>query len=168
MSELKLPSFQACEIASDTIAAKIPGSPRQEVMLTRLYYHIQPFMSAYFNEALKAYGMNETTWMALMVLYSQPEPHISPSDLSAALAFSRTNATRVVDDLCERGLMRREPSQQDRRKTELWLTDAGEAFIHEVMPLQRERLRQLWTDFSEEEKQLLDGLLRKLLQRLGG
>jgi MarR family transcriptional repressor of emrRAB len=170
MSECQQPchSFLPCEQAVETISHKMPGAPREEVLLTRLYFHIQPYLTGYFNETLKCHDMNETTWMALMVLYSRPEQRISPSELSDALAFSRTNATRVVDDLCQRDMMQRLPSQEDRRKTELTLTEKGLAFIAMVMPEQRQRMRELWQDFDAAEREQLDALLRKLLRRLGG
>ncbi|MEC5206826.1 MarR family transcriptional repressor of emrRAB [Vogesella perlucida] len=161
-------SFVSCEQAVESISSKMPGAPRQEVLLTRLYFHLQPYLLGYFNETLKCHEINETTWMALMVLYSRPEQRVSPSELSDALAFSRTNATRVVDDLCQRGLIERLPSQEDRRKTELILTEKGLAFIAQVMPEQRQRMRELWQDFSDEERTTLDALLRKLLRRVGG
>lgn len=159
-------SFTACEQATDTIARKLPGAPREEVLLTRLILHIQPYLLGYFNESLKPFDMNETTWMALLVLYSRPEQRINPSELSDALAFSRTNATRVVDDLCQRGLIQRLSCADDRRKTILMLTEAGQAFIAAAMPPQRQRMRELWHDFSTEEKSQLDSLLRKLLSKL--
>ena len=161
-------SFAATENAIDTIARRMPGSPRQEVILTRLIAHVQTLLQSYNNETLTPKGINETTWMALMVLYSRREQRISPSELSDALAFSRTNATRVVDDLCQRDMMQRLPSQEDRRKTELILTEKGLAFIAMVMPEQRQRMRELWQDFSPEERALLDGMLRKLLRKVGG
>ncbi len=161
-------SFIPCEQAVESISRKMPGAPREEVLLTRLLFHIQPYLTGYFNDTLKCHDMNETTWMALMVLYSRPEQRISPSELSDALAFSRTNATRVVDDLCQRDMMQRLPSQEDRRKTELILTEKGLAFIAMVMPEQRQRMRELWQDFSTEERVLLDGMLRKLLRKVGG
>ena len=74
----------------------------------------------------------------------------------------------MVDDLCQRGLIERLPSQEDRRKTELILTEKGLAFIAQVMPEQRQRMRELWQDFSDEERTTLDALLRKLLRRVGG
>ncbi|SCK20085.1 MarR family transcriptional regulator [Vogesella sp. LIG4] len=159
-------SFTACEQATDTIARKMPGAPREEVLLTRLLLHIQPFLIGYLNESLKPFDMNETTWMALLVLYARPEQRINPSELSDALAFSRTNATRVVDDLCERGLIQRLSCADDRRKTILVLTEAGQTFIADAMPTQRQNLRKLWQDFSGEEKALLDKLLRKLLAKM--
>lgn len=161
-------SFAATEHAIDTISRRMPGSPREEVILTRLIFHVQPLLLGYFNESLSVHDMNETTWMALMVLYSRPDQRINPSELSEALAFSRTNATRVVDDLVARGLIHRLPCAIDRRRTYLELTEQGLTFIAQVMPGQRQRLRDLWQEFSSEERALLESLLRKLLARLGG
>jgi len=156
-------SFAACEQATDNIARKMPGSPREEVLLTRLALHIQPLLLNYLNDSLKPFGINETTWMALMVLYARPDQRINPSELSDALSFSRTNATRVVDDLCERGLIQRLSCPDDRRKTILILTEAGQQFITDTLPSQRQRVRELWRDFDDSEKAMLDKLLRKLL-----
>lgn len=161
-------SFAATENAIDTIARRMPGSPRQEVILTRLIAHVQTLLQSYNNETLSPKGINETTWMALMVLYSRPEQKMMPSELSESLAFSRTNATRVVDDLEQRGLIARHPCAIDRRRTYLALTEQGLAFIAEVMPEQRQRLRELWAEFNPEERQMLETLLRKLLANLGG
>ena len=161
-------SFAATEHAIDTIARRLPGSPREEVVLTRLLLHIQPLLLGYFNQSLAVHDMNETTWMALMVLYAHPEEKLMPSELSDALAFSRTNATRVVDDLVTRGLIRRQPCGVDRRRTYLELTDSGLAFIERVMPGQRQQVRELWAVFDNEERAQLEALLRKLMQQLGG
>lgn len=44
---------------------------------------------------LKAQGINETLFMALITLESQENHSIQPSELSCALGSSRTNATRI-------------------------------------------------------------------------
>ncbi len=48
---------------------------------------------------LKAQGINETLFMALITLESQENHSIQPSELSCALGSSRTNATRIADEL---------------------------------------------------------------------
>lgn len=161
-------SLANLEDAVDRIARKMPGSPREEVILTRLHFYTQLQLDAWFNASLKPYELNETTWMALMLIYSRPDERVSPSDISSAMAFSRTNATRVVDELEKKGWIRRQPSIEDRRKTELALTEAGQALVREVLPVQRARLKELWQDFSAEECRQLETLERKLLARLTG
>lgn len=51
---------------------------------------------------LKAQGINETLFMALITLESQENHSIQPSELSCALGSSRTNATRIADELEKR------------------------------------------------------------------
>ena len=54
-------SFHCFEHAVDAIAAKHPGTPRQEVILTRLYYHVLPRLSAPLLAALKARQLSQLT-----------------------------------------------------------------------------------------------------------
>lgn len=91
-----------------------------------------------------------------------------PSDISDTLDSSRTNATRISDELVKNGWAERQPCAEDRRKIRLVLTDAGIRFVELIMPVARDRNRSLWSDFSGDEKVQLEGLLRKLLARLGG
>ena len=111
------------EDAIGEISRKMPGSPRTEIMLTRLHFYVQLQLGAWFESSLKPYGLNHSAWLALMLIYSRPQERVSPSDISATLAFSRTNATRVVDELEGRGWIQRHPCPDDRRKTELGLTE---------------------------------------------
>lgn len=167
-SDQVLPDLQRWEEAIDNIGRKLPGSPRQEIILARLLAVARDSVGSYFDAGLKPAGLNHTVWMALLLIYSRPEQRVSPSCLASALNFSRTNATRVVDELVERGWVSRQSCFDDRRKTELELTDAGVALIAGLIPDQRQRMRALWEDFSADERDTLERLLRKLLTRLDG
>ena len=161
-------SFHCFEHAVDAIAAKHPGTPRQEVILTRLYYHVLPRLSAPLLAALKPYGLNEASWMSLLALYAQPDFTLNPCKLSETLDFSRTNVTRVADELEKNGWVTRQPSAEDGRKIALCLTATAHALIAEVLPQLRDHQRQLWSGFSEVEKVAMEALLRKLLTQLEG
>ena len=63
--------------------------------------------------------------MALITLESQENHSIQPSELSCALGSSRTNATRIADELEKRGWIERRESDNDRRCLHLQLTDKG-------------------------------------------
>ncbi|HJV06878.1 MarR family transcriptional regulator [Paludibacterium denitrificans] len=161
-------SFHQLEQAIERVESRFPGVPRQEVILTRLYYHIMPRLTGYLNESLKAHGLNETVWMALLAMYACPKQSLYPSDISDTLDSSRTNATRIADELVKNGWAARIPSAEDRRKILLELTPEGVQFVESQLPLARDNHRKLWADFSLEEQQQLEGLMRKLLARLGG
>jgi MarR family transcriptional repressor of emrRAB len=61
--------------------------------------------------------------MALITLESQENHSIQPSELSCALGSSRTNATRIADELEKRGWIERRESDNDRRCLHLQLTE---------------------------------------------
>ena len=65
-------SFQNIEQAIDQIGERFPGTPRQEVILNRLFCHIKSRLTCHWNETLKPYGLNETLWIALITRTRTP------------------------------------------------------------------------------------------------
>lgn len=140
--------------------------PYQEILLTRLCMHMQSKLLENRNKMLKEQGINETLFMALITLDAQESKSIQPSELSAALGSSRTNATRIADELEKRVWIERQESDSDRRCLHLHLTEAGEAFLGEILPPQHKCLHFLWSTLTADEQQVLETLTRKLLGRI--
>ena len=161
-------SFKLFELSIENIARRFPDLPKREVLLTRLYYHVFFKLNANANRALKTYGLNNTRWIALILIYSSPDNAINPSELSEFLASSRTTITRLADELVKKNLVSRRPCEDDRRRCWLSLTDTGLALVEKILPIQQERLKKRWSKFTEEEMQRFEELLHKLLQELGG
>lgn len=161
-------SFHHLEQAIDRIESRFPGVPRQEVILTRLYYHIMPRLTCRLHEGMKEYGLNESLWMSLLALYACPQQTLFPSDISDTLDSSRTNATRIVDELVRNGWATRIPCAADRRKIGLELTPQGLELVESLLPVSRANYRALWSDFDAAEMQLMEKMMRKLLAKLGG
>ncbi|GGY16741.1 MarR family transcriptional regulator [Paludibacterium paludis] len=161
-------SFQILEDAIERIDRRFPGVPRQEVLLTRLTLHLQQRLSCHLNEALKPWGINETVWMSLLGMYASEDGSLNPSDLSDMLDSSRTNATRVSDEMVRHGWVERIACPDDRRKIVLRLTKQGIAFIETLLPISRDAQKRLWEDYSSEEKLEMERLMRKLLTSIGG
>jgi len=140
--------------------------PLQEVMLTRLCMHMQSKLLENRNKMLKAQGINETLFMALITLDAQVDHSIQPSELSSALGSSRTNATRIADELEKRGWIERRESDNDRRCLHLHLTEKGHDFLRQLLPPQHQSLQLLWSSLDEGEKSQLENIMRKLLNKL--
>ena len=136
-------SFTPIEQMLKFRASRHEDFPYQEILLTRLCMHMQSKLLENRNKMLKAQGINETLFMALITLESQENHSIQPSELSCALGSSRTNATRIADELEKRGWIERRESDNDRRC-----------------------LHQLWSSLSTTEKDQLEQITRKLLTRL--
>lgn len=86
--------------------------PYQEILLTWLSMHVQSKLLEKRNNMLKSQGINETLFMALMILDTKESHSIQPSELSAALGSSRTNATRIADELEKNGWIERKREPQ--------------------------------------------------------
>jgi MarR family transcriptional repressor of emrRAB len=159
-------SFAPIENMLNFRAKKQKNFPYQEILLTRLCMHMQSKLLENRNKILKEQGINETIFMALITLDAQENHSIQPSELSTALGSSRTNATRIADELEKRGWIERRESENDRRCLHLYLTPEGESFIQRVLPPQHKSLHFLWSTLSDEEQTQLEALTRKLLLRL--
>ena len=102
----------------------------------------------------------------MMAVYVSPNSEILPSRLSDLMDLTRTSATRLSDDMVERGWVERHINQQDRRQIVLKLTPEGEAFIQQVWPQISSKSGEAWQDFTDEDYAQLHILLSKLLNRL--
>ena len=118
-------SFAPIEQMLNFRATRQKDFPYQEILLTRLCMHMQGKLLENRNKMLKAQGINETLFMALITLDAQESHSIQPSELSSALGSSRTNATRIADELEKRGWIERRESDNDRRCLHLHLTPQG-------------------------------------------
>jgi len=161
-------SFKPFEAAIERVAKRVKATAPQEVVLTRLYHHVYTRLIEYYDEFLKSHSLNLTAWMALIMIYASEDHSLKPSELSTCMNSSRTNSTRVADELVEKGWVERLPCQTDRRQLYLQLTEQGVAFVQDLLPQMRDRHRLLWSTFNKDDKETMDRLLRKLLTQLGG
>lgn len=159
-------SFQPFESRIENFSCANPDAPKRELILSRLYFHVFKQYNERQNLHLARFGLNSSSWFALIMLYSTPENAINPCDLSYAMVSSRTNITRLADELVEKGWVERSASGEDRRKIVLSLTPSGRKLVQAVLPHQWEYYRELWSGFDSGEIEQFEFLLRKLLSKL--
>jgi DNA-binding MarR family transcriptional regulator len=80
-------------------------------------------------------------------------------DLTVGLGISYPAATKTVDRLVARGLIDRREGVQDRRLSELTVTERGERLLGEVLARRRERLDAILARMApDDQRALLKGL----------
>ena len=163
-------SFSQAELtnALRLLSERLPEFSEPQAQISRLLRVVTERLSGNLNESLKEFGINENLWFAVMAVYVSPDSEILPSRLSDLMDLTRTSATRLSDDMVERGWVERHINQQDRRQIVLKLTAEGEAFIQKVWPQIANRDQNVCEAFAEEDYAQLHHLLSKLLTRLGG
>jgi len=159
-------TFEPFEQGIARVSRRLPGMPQEMVVLTRLFFFTFSCVNDDLNRFLADHGVNTTTSLALAMIYGSADNRVNPCELSAALNSSRTNVTRLIDEMEKQGWVERHVSPTDRRRIDLSLTPDGVALVERYLPLQWDHVRSLWDDFDAGERAALERLLRKLLARL--
>jgi MarR family transcriptional repressor of emrRAB len=159
-------AFSYFEQGIHRVAERLAGMPEDRVVLNRLLFFAVRELDDSYNQFLAGHGLNSTSFMALAMIYSSEQNKLNPCALSDALISSRTNVTRLGDELVNAGWVKRQPSTEDRRRVDLSLTKSGRVLVEKVLPGIWDHIARLWSDFSKAELRELDRLLRKLLHGL--
>ncbi|MBM3115749.1 MarR family transcriptional regulator [Jeongeupia naejangsanensis] len=164
-------SFAPVEQKIDRVCARVtaPDVPqtRQHVVLSHLIRHIQTAQAARSNAFLREYELNAVSFTALMMLFSSPECALNPSELADATGESRANVTRICDELVSKQLLTRTPNAEDRRRVDLRLALEGDELVQRFLPQMRDRVHNVFNVLSQDERDTLENLLKRVLTELG-
>lgn len=105
-----------------------------------------------------------TQWMVIATLGRYER--LTATALSEKTCHDMGALTRIVDDLEEEGLVRRERTVRDRRVVEIALTPAGRRYLQTGNRLVVQLLNSLVEPFSRQEIEVLIGLLQRMMARL--
>ena len=83
-------------------------------------------------------------------------------ELATAAGISASTATRILDALERRGIVRRTRSSQDRRAVAVSLTDLGRDLLHAEQEWLRGRQRAFYASLPDAEQELAPDLLVRL------
>lgn len=99
----------------------------------------------------------------MAALYRRREA-ITMGELSRMLLVSNGNATTVVDRLEADGLLRRTPSETDRRTVHVALTEEGVRRFERLAADHERELDHLFADLSGEDLERLTEILKRMGQ----
>ena len=155
--------FDLIESAVRRTHAEVGTGAGDEAVLLVLYKHVLKGLMDMSSDVLKPIGLSQVGFLTLMVLRAAPGKAVNPSLLCEISGESRANMTRIGDELVGKGLIRRVPSEADRRRLVISLTPAGLRLIRRLLPRIWQRLMPAFGCFDAGEKKLLTSLLKKQL-----
>lgn len=94
------------------------------------------------------HGMTLLTYDALVQLSEAPARRLFMKDLAAALVYSASGLTRIVDGLERAGFARRVVDSTNRRATAVTLTPAGLAALKAAWPTHARGVSRHFTDHA--------------------
>jgi MarR family transcriptional repressor of emrRAB len=140
----------------------MPELPATETLILRAVAILGRDLQVLLERRLKSSCLSDAAFRMLLGLRAH-DGHACAGDLSAALAQSPANLTRLSDALVERGLVSRIPDTVDRRRMLLTLEPAGEALLQTLLPQIGPEISAAFAGFSSTEKKLLLDNLKRLL-----
>jgi MarR family transcriptional repressor of emrRAB len=159
-------SFQPTEQRLAVTLRHYPAFPREPAILVRLVKHIYKRVHDDANAVLKPWGISHPEYNILMMMYGTEGYTLNPSQLADAAGEKSANITRLSNQLCDKGLIERTASDEDRRKVTLTLSKAGLAMIGEFLPAICALLERQTATLKVAEMAQLEKLLKKFLDQL--
>lgn len=117
-------------------------------------------LQSWLNRAIAAYGLTESQFGTLEAIY-----HLGPlcqHEIAHKLLCSPGNLTTVINNLEQRGLVRRERDAHDRRQVSVHLTEAGHSLIASIFPQHVALIVDMMSVLSPEEQEILSSLSKRL------
>lgn len=113
-----------------------------------------------FHSEIDRYGVTRGQWRFLRELWH--EDGLTQTELAARVGRREPTAGTAVRLLARSGLIRIDRTDQDRRKTRIYLTRKGRALEGELVPLVRKFDRLVTRDLSGAEVKQFKSLMRRL------
>jgi len=131
----------------------MPGTDGQPHWLTdeeqqawRATVQLSQLLLRQLDRDLTAHGLNGRDYEILVELSEAPEHRLRMTDLADATSQSRSRLSHQITRMEQRGLIRRDDCEGDKRGTFAVLTKAGFATIERVAPHHVENVRRHYID----------------------
>lgn len=119
------------------------------------------------NAVLSPYELTNTQFRILMLLYYKQDKDIRQIDLENAFAMTNPTVTGILNNLENKGLIKRLENPADKRSKLISLTDQALSVIPELNILGETIEAQVTGALSLEERRQLATLLKKILNNSG-
>ncbi|MFK4784667.1 MarR family winged helix-turn-helix transcriptional regulator [Fusobacterium sp. MFO224] len=120
--------------------------------------------SQYINEELKRNNITDiiNSHGTIFSLLYMNEGRITINEIVSKTGKRKSTITDMVKKLEKLGYISKEKNKKDARITEIVLTDSGWKFKESFKEISNNLLAKTYFDFTEEEKETLVSLLRKV------
>lgn len=120
------------------------------------------------DERLAGCDVARGTGKITTLLLVDSHPGIRPSVIAQVILKDRSAMGRLVDQMEDHGLLRRETSAEDNRAQELYATEKGKALAVQVRELVTRQSREFFAFIPEDEQRVLMDILRRAYRRIAG
>lgn len=106
------------------------------------------------------FALSITEWRIMAVLGEYPG--VSADEISVKTQIEKSLISRAISQLLKRSLIERQTSKEDKRRSEIRLSETGYPVYFEIVPLSYEYEKQLLACLNDEEQGQLSDLIDRL------
>lgn len=114
------------------------------------------------NGALKPFGISDQQYNVLRILKGHLGKAINLYMIQERMIHRNSNATRLVEKLRQKGLVKRDICPHNRRMVEIKITDKGLQLLETIDPILKNNRKDTESKWTKEEAELIGKLLDKL------
>ena len=143
----------------EAIQQKEFKNPFNKAVVNLLYTH--SYLVTSQNGLLKPYDLSPEQYNVLRILRGQNGVPTTVSSIQERMLNKMSNASRLVDKLKSKDLVKREECPSDRRQVDILITEKGLQLL-EILEKQVDQSHKNFLHLNEEEVIQLNDLLDKL------
>lgn len=128
-----------------------------------MIYDVIKYSKLYGHKRFAQRNLSSTEYM--LCTFLNFNVGVSQDDASTELHINKTTVAKALKNLEKRGLVRREPNVENRRKNKIFLTDSGKGIVDGAVEIYRDWEKQVTTALTKKEQQSFDELITKICDK---
>ncbi len=128
-------------------------------------FNVFKLTNKYYIKLCEKYNIKQIEFEALYLLYIREDKGTKMSSLGDELEMVKSGVTVLVDRMALAGLVKRRPDVEDRRIINVIVTEKGNQIMDEIFKLNSIFKLSPLDFMNEEEKEVLNNLLRKIKEQ---
>jgi len=121
--------------------------------------------SAEFHTQVRKAGVRVPEWRVLACLVDHPPMMVT--ELAELALLEQSRMSKIIDQMNKRGLVIRVPSESDRRRVRVALTEQGRALAQDLVEQAKSHEAALLTSLADTDAARVKPVLQALLRALG-
>ncbi len=122
-------------------------------------------LERYLEVKLMRYGVSLIKFHIMSTLYKNGG-EMTPSEIGQSVFRANNSITAVINTLEKQGVVRREPSVDDRRSVKVVITDKGWKEANRLSPIAQELSREALSCIDKEQIEALVDIMRTIRESL--
>lgn len=115
-----------------------------------------------FETYLRPFNMSQARFAILLTLQHSETGEINPNEMAKITGKSKAGIARIIQKLSEDNLIVTSKDSCDGRGKKISLTSKGSALLKDIIPDYNQRISDMGSNLSPDEKKTLNNLLNKI------